>query len=114
VVIRDPLAPDMLELMGMNVSMLYKELDEGGFVFGHLPAMASCAKGQIGALNAESFRERCLSCANLVVTDGNTILHDEEVKMMVVLRMNVDFMEFMRDNYAHLIGKQPWKMTLVD
>jgi hypothetical protein len=114
VVIRDPLAPDMLELMGMNVSSLYQGLDEGGSQFGHLPAMASCAKGQIGALNAESFCERCLSCANLIVTDGNTILLDEEVMMLVVLRMNVDFMEFMRDHYAHLIVKQPWKMTIVE
>ena len=76
--------------------------------------MASCAKGQIGGLNAESFCERCLSCANLVVTDGNPILLDDEVMMLVVLRMNVDFMEFMRDHYAHLIGKQPLNMTIVE
>ncbi len=81
----------------MDISSLYKRLEEEGNAdFGHLPAMASCAKGQLGALNAESCCERCLSCANLVVNDGNTILLDEEVTMLVMLRMNVEFMEFMR------------------
>jgi hypothetical protein len=31
-----------------------------------------------------------------------------------VLRVNVDFMEFMRQHYAHLIIKQPWKMPIVE
>jgi hypothetical protein len=115
VTIRDPSAPDMLELMGMNISALYKRLEEeGGSTFGHLPTMTSCAKGQLGALNAESFCERCMSCANLDVTEGNTILLDEEVTMLVVLRMNVDFMEFMREHCGSKIVKQQWKMTIVD
>ena len=33
---------------------------------------------QIGALMAESFCERVLSAANLVVDEGNTLLNDEE------------------------------------
>ncbi len=71
--------------------------------------------GLLGALNAESVCERCLSCANLFVTDGNTLLLDEEVSMLVELRMNVEFMEFnMRQHYAHLIVKQPWKITIVE
>ena len=60
--------------------------------YGFLPLMASCSDGEIGALNAESFSERILSNAN----DGNTLLGDEELEMLVVLRMNRDFMEFMR------------------
>jgi len=48
-----------------------------------------------------------MSCANLVVTDGNSLLLDEEVTMLVVLRMNVDFMEFMREHYGNKIVKQP-------
>ncbi len=113
--IRDPTAPDMLELMGMNISSLYKRLEEEGVSdFGHLPAMASCAKGQLGALNAESFCERCLSCANLIVIDGNTLLVDEEVTMLVVLCINVEFMKVMRAHYGNLIAQQPWKMTIVD
>jgi hypothetical protein len=76
--------------------------------------MASCSKGQIGALNAESFCERCLSCANMVVTDDHTFLQDDEVKMFVILRMNVYFMEFMREHYGHVVANQPWKMIIVE
>jgi hypothetical protein len=86
----------MFELMGIDIGKLYKGLDEGGIQYGYLPAMTSCSKGQLGALNAESFRGRCLSCANMVVRDVNTLLLDEEVKMLVILRMNAHFMEFMR------------------
>ena len=112
--IRDPLAPDMIELMGMNICVFYKGLDEGSSNFGHLPGMASCSKGQLGALNARSLCERCLSCANLAAIDKNTLLLDEEVGMLVDLRINLDFMEFMRQHYAHLIVKQPWKMIIVE
>jgi hypothetical protein len=59
------------------------------------------------------FCERVLSCANTVLTDGNTLLSDEEVEMLVVLRMNKSFMEFMRQNYPE-VGKQAFKMTVVD
>ena len=61
--------------------------------------MASCSKGQIGALNAESFCERVISAANLVVNEGNTLLSDKHVTMLTVLRMSRDFMEYMRANY---------------
>ena len=64
-------------------------------------------------LNAESFCERILSQANLVMTDGNTLLSDEEVEMVTVLRVNRDFMEWMRDNYGH-VSLQKFKMSVVD
>ena len=84
--IRHPSILDMLSLMAMKISPLYKRIDEeGGSDFGHIAAMTSCAKGQLGALNAGSFCERCMYCANLIVTDGNVILLDDEV---VLLRMN--------------------------
>ncbi len=41
-------------------------------------------------------------------------LLDEEDKMLVILRMNVNFMEFMREHYAHVVANQPWKMTIVE
>ena len=62
--------------------------------------MACNSVGQLGALSAESYCERVLSCANNVVTKGNTLLSDEEVEMLVVLRMNRDFMAFMREHYG--------------
>ena len=76
--------------------------------------MASCSNGQIGALNAESFCERVISAANLVVSDGNTLLSDKHVTMLTVLRMSRDFMEYMRANYnserergLHQVGGRP-------
>jgi len=105
--IRNPSAPGMLEVMGMSISALYKRLEEeGGSEFGHLPTITSCAKGQLGALNPKSVCERCMSCANLAVTDGNSILLYEEVTMLVVMRMNVDFMEFTKEQCGNRILKK--------
>jgi hypothetical protein len=74
--------------------------------------MASSSRGQIGALCAESFCERILSCANDVCSEDNTGLGCEEINMLVVLRMNREFMEFMRLNYASA-SAQLHNMTLV-
>lgn len=83
--------------------------------------MGSCycsfALAQIGALNAESFCERALSCANNVMTEGNTLLDDEELEMLVVLRMNRRFMKFMRAHYPDLaanLAEQHFGFTTVD
>ena len=57
--------------------------------------------GKLGTLpNAESFCERTLSCANILVTDRNTMFNDEEIEMIVILRMNKKFMEWARKKYA--------------
>ena len=61
-----------------------------------LPAMASCSTGQIGALMAESFCERILSCAKQVVHRHRLSYKAEEYSMVVILRMNRAFMEYMR------------------
>ena len=47
-------------------------------------------------------RARAARCAGHVLTEGNTLLSDEELEMLVILRMNRDFMEFMRAHYNHL------------
>ena len=46
---------------------------------------------------------RINSCANLVVTEGNSLLSTDEIDMLVVLRMNKVFMGFMRQNYPEVI-----------
>ena len=74
--------------------------------------MASSSPRQIGDLYAESFCERILSCANDVCSEDNTGLGCEEINMLVVLRMNREFMEFMRLNYASA-SAQLHNMTLV-
>jgi hypothetical protein len=40
------------------------------------------------------------NCANLVLTDGNSLLSPDEINMLVTLRMNCKFMQFMRENHA--------------
>jgi hypothetical protein len=53
----------------------------------------------LGALNAESFCERVLSCVKLVVSDLHVSLKSEEIHMLVMFRMNHEFMEYMRSTY---------------
>ena len=58
-----------------------------------------------------------ISCANSVMTEGNTLLKDAELEMLVVLRMNRRFMEFMRTNYPDLakaLAKQHFGYTTVE
>ena len=77
--------------------------------------MASSSDGQIGALNAESYCERVISGANLTLDDSNARLGDEVLEMLVMLRMNREFMEFMRENYSHRVKHlQAFNMTVVD
>ena len=90
----NPVSPTLMEIMALNIGHMSKELSISK-VFGLLPIMAGCSNGQLGALNAESFCERVLSCANNVVRTDKTLLDDVDVEMLVVLRMNRAFMEFM-------------------
>ena len=96
----------LADLMPLDIGVLYRkiiETDPDRRLYSYIPAMASCSKGQLGALNAESFCERVLSCANDVLTEGNTLLSNEELEMLVILRMNRDFMKSMREHYGHLL-----------
>jgi len=98
----------MDDLMGADVLMLFRKVLKeeeaqvaggGQAQFGYLPRMTLA---NIGALNAESFCERTLSCANLIVTDLHTSLSHHEVRMLTMLRMNVSLMEYMRTEYDNL------------
>ena len=71
---------------------------------------AGKATGDMGALTRD---ERILSCANLVMTDGNTLLDDEDLEMITALRMNREFMKQMRAKYPK-VGRQPHRQTAVD
>ena len=78
----------------------------------HFPNRAT-----LDALNAESFCERCLRCAGHVLTDGNTLLDNAELEMLVILRMNRRFIEFMRDHYPDVVqqlAKQQFGFSVVD
>ena len=105
--------PDIFaHLLKLNMGPLYTSLQGRTKEFGYLPLMASCSEGQIGALCAESFCERVLSQCNLVLTEGNTLLSDSDLEMIVVLRMNREFMQFMRSKYAHL-SVQDFNQTII-
>eukprot|EP00965_Chrysotila_dentata_P194822 6176609-Pleurochrysis_carterae.AAC.1 len=54
-----------------------------------------------------------LSCANVVMTDGNTLLKDDELEMLVLLRINRAFMREMRANYPK-VCYQTFGQTVVD
>jgi hypothetical protein len=64
--------------------------------FGYLTMMSV---DTLGALNTESFCECVLSCVKLVVSDLHVSLKAEEIHMLVILRMNHEFMEYMRSSY---------------
>ena len=81
---------------------------------GPLPAMA---RRYVGANLAESFCERIISCANQVMTKGNTLLDDDELQMIVMLRMNRPFMEYMRREHKPVmqdIAKQLGTVATAD
>jgi len=71
-----------------------------------LPKMPTCSKGSIGSLLASSSCERINSCANQVLTLGNTLLGDGEMEKLVMCRMNRDFMVLMHKNYPQVANEQ--------
>ena len=87
-----PKQPDLVrDLLKIDVLQLYEKMiktDKNRSKYGFLALMAGCSEGQVGALNAESYAERVNSVAKLVLTEGNTLLGDKCLKMLVVLRMN--------------------------
>jgi len=68
--------------------------------------MATCSKGSIGSLLTSSFCGLINSCANQVLTLGNTLLGDGEMEKLVMCRMNRDFMVFMHKNYPQVADEQ--------
>jgi len=97
------------DLMGLDMGPLYLKIiaeDPDGVKFGYIPLMASSSFGQIGALNAESFCERILRAAGHVMTEGNTLLNDEELEMLTVLRINKDFIMKYRKIYREQLNEQ--------
>ncbi len=58
-------------------------------------------RATLGALNTESFCECVLSCVKLVVSDLHVSLKPSEIRMLVMLRMNRGFMEYMRKTYPN-------------
>lgn len=105
------------DLMDLDMGVVYLDLiksDPLRATFGFMPLLASCSEGELGAVNAESYAERVISASNITMDHGNTSMSDDLYEMLVVLRMNRDFMIFMRKNYfAEIKALQPFNMTVV-
>jgi hypothetical protein len=104
-----------LDLVKANVIKVFASLknkDPERTMFGFLPYMATHSRGSVGSLLASSFAERINSAANIIVTKGNTLLSEEMIDMCTTLRMNRDFMVYMREHYGH-ISLQQFRMTVV-
>ena len=109
---RDKQVDLLNDLLPLPIGKLYKELEDDP-QYGLLPRLASCSRAQLGNLNAESFCERCLSVGNHILTEGNTLLGHEELEMLIVLRMNQSFMQYMREKCGREVSKQIFNQTVV-
>lgn len=108
------LIDDLLPLdMGVLMRKLCKE-PTSFENFGYIPLMAGCSPYQIGSLNAESFCERVISACNLVMTTGNTLLGNEELEMLVLLRINRQFMEHMRIHHPEVSNQGKFNRTRIN
>ena len=77
-----------------------------------IPLTANTSKFQIGCLNAESHNERMISVGNDVATEGNMLLSDYNIEMLVVLCISLELMEFVRSKYSNL-SRQKFNVTIV-
>lgn len=89
--------------MGYVLRHYFLKDDEDGTKYGYLPKMAMASKGMMCALMASSFCERINSCAGTVVDEMNSSLSVDEIDKLTVLRMNKEFMEFMRKEYPEVM-----------
>ena len=83
------------DLMRLSPGKVYQRLeksDKGRIKYGLIPQMAAGSKGCIGFLPAASFCERVNSVAKDVMTDAHTLMGVEALEMLVVLRINRNFM----------------------
>ena len=109
-IVEDGTQLEWRDLWAVDIGAVMKEevidKDPDGALYGYLPQMATFSKGSVGALLASSFCERINSCANQVLTEGNTLLSDKEMEMVVMLRINEPFITFMRKEYPHVAKEQ--------
>ena len=92
-------APEqLLMLLELNMAQLFVKF-LGNSKLGLLPHMALTV---LGNNLASSHVERMNSAAQLILHKGRTLLNDKLLNMLVVLRMNRKFMQYMRDNYPNL------------
>ena len=75
--------------MGYVLGHFFLKDDPEGTKYGYLLKMAIASKGMMCALMASSFCERINSCAVEVVDDRNTLLSQDEIDKVTVLRIQI-------------------------
>ena len=73
---------------------------------GLVPKMAAGSKGCIAFLPAASSCERVNSVAKDVMTGAHLLMKDNAVEKMLVLRINREFMEYMRKKHNNFTRQQ--------
>ena len=108
---------DLMDLGPISIGKVYnwiieEDKKETTSNYDMIHLMENESKVNIGCLNAESHNGRMISIGNDVVTEGNTLLSDDEIEMRVVLHISSEFMEFMRSKYGNLF-RQQFNVTIV-
>ena len=97
------------DLMRLNPGEIYKKLELSHpehHQYGLILKITAGSKGCISFLPAASFCERVNSVAKDVMTDARLLMKDDALEEMVFLRINREFMEYMRKKHNNLTRQQ--------
>ena len=79
----------------VNLKMLMKHIGETHH-YGFVLLMIKSSRGQLGALNAESFSERTNHASRIVIDEDNTRMGHGTLNKLLTMRMNRTFMKSCR------------------
>jgi len=91
----------VLSLIALDTGLLYLRLLQNSeeLGLGYIPQLALTV---LGNNMAQSFCERMISAANLIMHLGATCIGEQYLGRLCVLRMNREYMEFMKLYYPNL------------
>ena len=87
-------------LMKFYTAMKAEKSKRGNPMYGLLPDLALFSRACVGALGASSYCERIASGGNNIVTDKSCSLSNRNVNILTTMKMNADFVDFLKDRYA--------------
>ena len=88
----------MKDLLHLDMSVVYCHLIQRKEL-GIFPRMALCV---LGSDMSEPYSERGFSAANIIMTPRRTRMKSKMLECLTVLRMNREFMEFVRETYPNM------------
>jgi len=95
---------DSLELMAADVTQVFGRMSKDP----QWQGLERVAMSLVGGNLAESHCERVISAANLIMSDGRTLLGDNILEMLCVLRMNRAYMEDAKTRYVSISSMGRW------